>query len=104
MGFLIGKHLQTEKGVRKFLAAPFEVTKFGRLVQSHARPEFQFTNCRVGPERLRTEALAALRAAPSQCPTAALGRHAGAKAVSAGAVQIAGIEGTFHSETRTKTT
>src|ERR1700753_2221329 len=52
---------------------------------------------------LRAKALAALRATARERQTAAPGLQASAKAVSAGAVQIAGIESTFHGKTRAKT-
>ncbi len=46
---------------------------------------------------LRTETLEAFGAAPGQQATARLGGHASTEAVGAGAVQIAGVECTFHS-------
>src|SRR5580704_6176116 len=46
--------------------------------------------------RSRTEPLAALRAPGRQHPAAALGRHAGAKAVTAFAHQFARLVGPFH--------
>jgi len=46
--------------------------------------------------RSRTEPLAALRAAGRQHPAAALGRHPGAKAVTALAHQFARLVGPFH--------
>ena len=70
-------------------------TKLCRLVQSLARLERQFGPTRRN-SRLWTEALAALRAAPSKHLPAALGRHPRAKTVSTGAMQITRIEGTFH--------
>jgi hypothetical protein len=53
---------------------------------------------------LRAELLAALGTAASQQSTAALGGHARTKAVGTGTMQITGVEGTFHSRTRAKTT
>ena len=44
MSFMIGEDRQTKKCIGKFLAAPFHITKFGRLVQTLARLEFQFTD------------------------------------------------------------
>jgi hypothetical protein len=48
---------------------------------------------------LRTESLAALGATPGEQAATALGGHAGAKTVGARAMQITGIECSFHSGT-----
>jgi hypothetical protein len=44
VGFMIGQNRQTEKRVREFFAAPFHVSKFGRLVQTLARLKPLFTD------------------------------------------------------------
>ena len=44
MGFMIGQNRQTEKGIGEFLAAPLHIAKFGRLMQTLARLERQFTD------------------------------------------------------------
>ena len=41
---MIGQNQQTKIGIGKFFAAPLHVAKFGRLVQTLARLEFQFTD------------------------------------------------------------
>ncbi|HWX32331.1 MAG TPA: hypothetical protein VNZ53_33485 [Steroidobacteraceae bacterium] len=38
---MIGHDRQTKKGIDKFFAAPLDIAKFGRLVQSLARLERQ---------------------------------------------------------------
>ena len=43
-GFMIGQDRQTKKCVGKFSAAPLHFAKFGRLVQTLARLERQFTD------------------------------------------------------------
>ena len=106
MGFMVGEDRYTKKPIGEFFTAPFHVTKFGRLVQTLARLERQFTD-RKRPEgiALRAELLAALGAAAGEQSTAALGGHARTKAVGTGTMQITGVEGTFHSSaTRAKTT
>jgi hypothetical protein len=52
---------------------------------------------------LRAKQLTALGTTAGKCAAAALGRHASAESVSAGAMQIAGVESTFHDKTRAKT-
>ena len=44
MSLMIGEDRQTKKCIGKFFAAPFHFTKFGRLVQTLARLELQFTD------------------------------------------------------------
>jgi hypothetical protein len=44
MGFMIGQDRQTKKCVGKFFAPPLHFAKFGRLVQTLARLERQFTD------------------------------------------------------------
>ena len=44
MGFMIGQNRQTEKRIGEFFAAPLHVAKFGRLMQTLARLERQFTD------------------------------------------------------------
>ena len=44
IGFMIGQYRQTEKRIGEFFAAPLHVSKFGRLVQTLARLERQFTD------------------------------------------------------------
>jgi len=61
---MIGQDQQTEKCIGKLSAAPLHFAKFGRLMQTLARLERQFTDRRQS--RMlgsRTEALAALRTA-----------------------------------------
>lgn len=43
-GFMIGQDRQTKKCIGKFLAATLDFAKFGRLVQTLARLERQFTD------------------------------------------------------------
>ena len=43
-GFMIGQDRQTKKCIGELLAAPLDVAKFGRLVQTLARLERQFTD------------------------------------------------------------
>ena len=63
---------------------PLHITKFGRLVQTLARLERQFTDLDSLERKLGTETLAALGAAPGQQSTAALGGHARTKTVGTG--------------------
>jgi hypothetical protein len=66
-------------------------------MQALARLEGKFTDRpRVPRLELRTESLAAHGATPGKQAAAALGGHAGTKTMGARAVQIAGIECTFH--------
>ena len=44
MAFVIGQNRQGKKCIGEFSAAPLHVAKFGRLVQSLARLECQFTD------------------------------------------------------------
>ena len=44
IGFMIGKDQQTEKCIGKLSAAPLHFAKFGRLMQTLARLERQFTD------------------------------------------------------------
>jgi hypothetical protein len=44
MAFMVGKDGQAKKRIGKFFAAPFYVSKFGRLVQTLARLERQCTD------------------------------------------------------------
>ncbi len=44
MGGLVGQNRQAKKCIGKFFAAPLYVTKFGRLMQTLARLERQFTD------------------------------------------------------------
>jgi hypothetical protein len=41
---MIGQDRQTKKSIGKFFAAPLHFAKFGRLVQTLARLERQFTD------------------------------------------------------------
>jgi len=41
---MIGQNRQTKKCIGEFFAAPFHFSKFGRLVQTLARLERQFTD------------------------------------------------------------
>jgi len=43
MGFVIGQYRQAKKRIGEFFSAPFNDLKFGRLVQTLARLERQFT-------------------------------------------------------------
>jgi hypothetical protein len=42
--FIVGQDRQTKEGIGEFPAAPLDVSKFGRLMQSLARLEVQFTD------------------------------------------------------------
>ena len=44
IGFIIGQDRQSKKRVGEFATAPLHFTKFGRLVQTLARLERQFTD------------------------------------------------------------
>jgi hypothetical protein len=78
--------------------------EFGRQVQTLARLERQpFLQAgyrsKVPSDASGAEALAALRAAASQQSTAALGGHPCPEPVGPRAMQITGVECTFHSAT-----
>jgi hypothetical protein len=47
MGFVVGNNRQAKKRIGEFFAAPFYVSKFGRLVQTLARLERQFTDLKA---------------------------------------------------------
>jgi hypothetical protein len=47
MGFTVGNDRQAKKRIGEFFAAPFYVSKFGRLVQTLARLERQFTDLKA---------------------------------------------------------
>jgi len=82
---MIGQDRQTKIGIGKFFAAPLHFAKFGRLMQTLARLERQFTDrWAVLNAKSGTEALAPLGAAAGKQPAAALRRHARAKAVGSG--------------------
>ena len=88
-GFMIGQDRQTKKCVGEFFSAPLDFEKFGRRAQALARLERQprskngdrqsVLKCVSG-----TEALAPLGAPAREQCAAALGGHAGAKAVGTG--------------------
>jgi hypothetical protein len=40
MGFMIGQDRKRKERIREFFSAPFDISKFGRLVQTLARLEF----------------------------------------------------------------
>jgi hypothetical protein len=44
MGLMVGHYRQAKKRIEEFFPAPFHVSKFGRLVQTLARLERQFTD------------------------------------------------------------
>jgi hypothetical protein len=44
MGFMVGHNGEAKKRIGEFFAAPFHVSKFGRLMQTLARLERQFTD------------------------------------------------------------
>ena len=44
MGFVVGNNRQAKERIGEFFAAPFYISKFGRLVQTLARLERQFTD------------------------------------------------------------
>jgi hypothetical protein len=82
---MIGQDRQTKIGIGKSFAAPLHFAKFGRLVQTLARLERQFTDrWSVLNAESGTEALAPLGAAAGEQPATALRRHASAKAVGSG--------------------
>ncbi len=105
--FMIGQDRQTKVRVGQLFAALPDLAKLDRQVQALTRLERQPV-LQVGDRYtvLRsasgTEALAALRATASQQPAAALGGPARAETRGSGAVQITGIECTFHSATSGK--
>src|SRR3984957_15528394 len=67
-----------------------------RLNRSMVAADMVAADMTADEMRSRTEPLAALRAAGRQHPAAALGRHPGAKAVTALAHQFARLVGPFH--------
>jgi len=89
VGFMIGQNRQTKKCIGKFFAALLDFAEFGRRAQALARLERQplskngdrqsVLKCVSG-----TEALAPLGAPAREQCAAALGGHAGAKAVGTG--------------------
>ena len=82
---MIGHDRQTKKGIDKFFAAPLDIAKFGRLVQTLARLERQFTDrWSVLNAESGTEALAPLGAAAGKQAATAFRGHARAKAVGTG--------------------
>ena len=99
---LIHQNRQTEECIREATAMFLHVTKFGRLMQTLARLERQFTDRSSSERKLRAEFLAALRATTGQQCAPAFRCHAGTKSVGTGTMQIAGVECTFHSATRAK--
>ena len=103
MSFLIDEYGETEECIRKATALLSHVAKFGRLMQTLARLERQFTDRSSSKRNLRAEFLAALGATTCQQCAAAFRCHAGTKSVGTGTMQIAGVESTFHSATRAKT-
>jgi hypothetical protein len=85
IGFMIGQDRQAEEGIGEFSTAPRNLAKFGRLVQTLARLERQFTDYWTALRSASgTEALAALGATPGQQSTATLGGHARAETVGTG--------------------
>ena len=44
MGFMIGKNSKREKRIGELFSAPFHISNFGRLMQTLARLERQFTD------------------------------------------------------------
>jgi len=80
---MIGQHGHAKKCIGEFFSAPLHIAKFGRLMQTLARLERQFTDLDC-LSALGTEALAPLGAAPSQQSTATLGGHARTKTVGTG--------------------
>jgi hypothetical protein len=82
---MIDQDRQTKIGIGKFFAAPLHISKFGRLMQTLARLERQFTDrWRVLNAKSGAEALAPLGAAAGEQPATAFRRHARAKAVGSG--------------------
>jgi hypothetical protein len=104
---IIGQNRETEVRVGRFSAALPNSAKFGRLVQTLTRLECQPLD-KLGDRTklLRkasgAEALATLRAASSQQPTAALGGHTRSETMRSGTMQITGIKSTFHGATSGK--
>jgi hypothetical protein len=96
---MVGQNRESKISVGEFSTPPLHIAKFGRLMQTLARLERQFTD-RVALIALRTETLAAFGAPAGKQSAAALGGHARAETVGAGTMQITGIESTFHSATR----
>ncbi len=47
---MIGQDRQAKKGIGKLSAAPLHFTKFGRLVQTPARPELQLIDWWIGKQ------------------------------------------------------
>ena len=47
MAFMVGEGRQAKKRIREFFAAPFYVSKFGRLMQTLARLERQCTDLKA---------------------------------------------------------
>jgi hypothetical protein len=96
--FMVCQNRQAKIGVGKSSAALPCSAKFGRLVQTLARLERQFTDWdSLTGLTSGAEALAALRTAPRKQPPAAFGGHTCAKPVGTGTMQITRVEGTFHS-------
>ena len=52
IGFMIGQNGQAKKCIGEFSSAPFHFSKFGRLVQTLARLERQFTDRQPLKERV----------------------------------------------------
>jgi hypothetical protein len=85
IGFMIGQDRQAKERIGEFSTAARNLAKFGRLVQTLARLERQFTDRWTALlSALGTEALAAFGAAPGQQSTATLGSHARAETVGTG--------------------
>jgi hypothetical protein len=94
---MIGQNRQTEIGIAQSPTTLTHDAKFSRLVQALAGLEaLAVILTMIQGTTLGAEPLAALGASPAQQATAALGGHAGAKTMGAGAMQIAGIECAFH--------
>jgi hypothetical protein len=89
VGFMIGQNRQTKKCIGKFFAALLDFAKFGRLMQALARLERQPLDGNGDRSSVQkcvsgTEALAPFGATAGEQGAAALGGHAGAKAVGTG--------------------
>ena len=97
---VIGQGRQAEILVPAASALQPYLPEFGGLVQALVRlePEVADGPGNLTRSALRTEALAALGTATREQTASALGGHAGAEAVCAGAVQVARVECTFHSD------
>jgi hypothetical protein len=105
VSFMVCEYGQNKIRVGKAPAALPYYTKFGRLMQTLARLERQFTDRWPPRNRAsRAEALAALCTPPSKHLPTALGRHSRAKTVGTGTMQVTWIEGTFHKATWAKST